>query len=168
MTKHQPDEAEPARVGGAAARPSPAQHRELGNAPRGAGRGHQEPWECQQPGLGQFKKHSSRNIKLTHSSSMSRGGCSQAAEPCSRGELQDRAVSRLVNRPVRLLLLFWPRTSAPDTGAGGESVPDLSWATWTLARPSEQVPGSSAPLPGPAGEKVTQEAVATPVAESPG
>lgn len=117
-----PDEAEPARAG-VAALPSPAQHRELGNVPGGVGRGHQEPWECRQPGLGQFKQHSTRNIKLTHFSSMTRGGCRQAAKPRSRGELQDRAASALDNCPVRLWLLSWPRVSAPDTDAGREISP---------------------------------------------
>lgn len=58
----------------------PAQHWELGKVPEGAGRGHQEPWECRQPGLGQLKERSTRNIKLTHFSSMTGGGCRWAAK----------------------------------------------------------------------------------------
>lgn len=122
---------------------SPAQHRQLGNAPGRARRGHREPWECRQPGLGQFKKRSTRNIKLTHFSSMSRGGCRQAAKPVREGN------SRTEQRPG------WSTARPGPCGhrCGQRAGADPSRAALALARPP--VPGRSAPLPGLAAQERT-------------
>lgn len=113
----------------------PAQHQELGKLPEGAGRGHQEPWECQQPGLGQLKERSTRNIKLTHFSSMTGGGCRRAAKPCfqekSRTEqhLHWTTAQFASCCSAGLGTLLWTLVWA------GRSVPDMGWVPGPLCVP---------------------------------
>lgn len=57
----------------------------FGKVPERECRGHRQPWECQQGGLGQFRKYSNRNIKLTHFSSMTREGCRPRAKLLTGG-----------------------------------------------------------------------------------
>lgn len=119
-------------AGGGAAAHLPAQHRELGKAPEGAGRGHQEPWECRQPGLGQLKERSTRNIKLTHFSSMTGRGCRWAAKPCFQEN--SRTEQHLCWTTAQfasccsagLGTLFWTLVWA------GGSVPELGWVPGPL------------------------------------
>lgn len=113
--------------GGSSGASVPAQHRELGKEPGGAGRGHQEPWECRQPGLGQLKEHSTRNIKLTHSSSMTGGGCRRAAKPCFQENFRTEQHLHWTTAQFAsccsagLGTLLWTLVWA------GRSVPDLGW-----------------------------------------
>lgn len=93
----------------------------------GAGRGHQEPWECRQPGLGQLKEHSTRNTKLTHSSSMTGGGCRRAAKPCFQENFRTEQHLHWTTAQFAsccsagLGTLLWTLVWA------GRSVPDLGW-----------------------------------------